>query len=264
MRVVLDAATLACPPTAPSAAPASAACTASTWATSWPRCSTCSAPFRGACGDCSDRGDAHRAAWAVLDSVPDPEVPALSVRDLGIVRDVLRPRRGAGDRAHAHLLRLPGHRGHRAQRDRRPRRRRPRPGARDDAARAGLDAPTGSARTAGASCATTASRRPGPLAEGDGVPMRIFGRRADAVACPRCGSAAPSACRPSAPPPARRCTAAWPAASPSSTSSRYERGPVPRPARAPHRARHGRGRRSSPSTCRRSCARSSASRRAST
>ena len=28
-------------------------------------------------------------AWAVLDAVPDPEVPALSVRDLGIVRDVL-------------------------------------------------------------------------------------------------------------------------------------------------------------------------------
>lgn len=27
-------------------------------------------------------------AWAVLDGVPDPEVPALSVRDLGIVRDV--------------------------------------------------------------------------------------------------------------------------------------------------------------------------------
>jgi ring-1,2-phenylacetyl-CoA epoxidase subunit PaaD len=30
---------------------------------------------------------------------------------------------------------------------------------------------------------------PGPLAEGDGVPIRIFGRRADAVPCPRCGSA---------------------------------------------------------------------------
>lgn len=28
-------------------------------------------------------------AWAVLDEVPDPEVPALSVRDLGIVRDVI-------------------------------------------------------------------------------------------------------------------------------------------------------------------------------
>ena len=29
------------------------------------------------------------AAWAVLDTVPDPEVPVLSVRDLGIVRDVV-------------------------------------------------------------------------------------------------------------------------------------------------------------------------------
>ena len=28
-------------------------------------------------------------AWDVLDGVPDPEVPALSVRDLGIVRDVI-------------------------------------------------------------------------------------------------------------------------------------------------------------------------------
>jgi len=28
-------------------------------------------------------------AWAVLDTVPDPEVPAISVRELGIVREVL-------------------------------------------------------------------------------------------------------------------------------------------------------------------------------
>ena len=27
-------------------------------------------------------------AWAVLETVPDPEIPALSVVDLGIVRDV--------------------------------------------------------------------------------------------------------------------------------------------------------------------------------
>ena len=32
---------------------------------------------------------AIQAAWAVLASVPDPEVPALSVFDLGIVRDVI-------------------------------------------------------------------------------------------------------------------------------------------------------------------------------
>ena len=29
------------------------------------------------------------AAWTALDAVPDPEVPVLSVRDLGIVREVL-------------------------------------------------------------------------------------------------------------------------------------------------------------------------------
>lgn len=33
--------------------------------------------------------DRTGAAWCVLDGVPDPEVPALSVRDLGIVRDVV-------------------------------------------------------------------------------------------------------------------------------------------------------------------------------
>ncbi|MGE0800620.1 MAG: 1,2-phenylacetyl-CoA epoxidase subunit PaaD [Lautropia sp.] len=31
------------------------------------------------------------AAWAALAAVPDPEVPALSVCDLGIVRDVIAP-----------------------------------------------------------------------------------------------------------------------------------------------------------------------------
>lgn len=38
----------------------------------------------------SDLSPAQRIAeaWAVLDGVPDPEVPAVSVRDLGIVRDV--------------------------------------------------------------------------------------------------------------------------------------------------------------------------------
>ncbi len=33
-------------------------------------------------------------AWAVLDTVPDPEVPAVSVRDLGIVRDVVATAQG--------------------------------------------------------------------------------------------------------------------------------------------------------------------------
>ena len=39
------------------------------------------------------------AAWRVLDSVLDPEVPALSVRDLGLVRDIV-----AGDEGLAVVL----------------------------------------------------------------------------------------------------------------------------------------------------------------
>ncbi|MEQ8443130.1 MAG: 1,2-phenylacetyl-CoA epoxidase subunit PaaD [Alphaproteobacteria bacterium] len=31
---------------------------------------------------------AEAAVWSLLDEVPDPEVPALSIRDLGVVRDV--------------------------------------------------------------------------------------------------------------------------------------------------------------------------------
>jgi ring-1,2-phenylacetyl-CoA epoxidase subunit PaaD len=34
------------------------------------------------------RQQREAAAWAVLDTVPDPEVPALSLRDLGVVREV--------------------------------------------------------------------------------------------------------------------------------------------------------------------------------
>ena len=34
--------------------------------------------------------EAVQAAWAVLATVPDPEVPALSVLALGIVRDVIQ------------------------------------------------------------------------------------------------------------------------------------------------------------------------------
>ncbi|RYX93675.1 MAG: phenylacetate-CoA oxygenase subunit PaaJ [Comamonadaceae bacterium] len=36
-----------------------------------------------------NRPDAVRRAWAVLADVPDPEVPAISVCDLGIVREVI-------------------------------------------------------------------------------------------------------------------------------------------------------------------------------
>jgi ring-1,2-phenylacetyl-CoA epoxidase subunit PaaD len=38
--------------------------------------------------------DREAAAWAVLDTVPDPEVPALSLCDLGVVREVRATERG--------------------------------------------------------------------------------------------------------------------------------------------------------------------------
>lgn len=37
----------------------------------------------------AERAQRIAAAWAALDGVPDPEVPVLSVRDLGIVREVM-------------------------------------------------------------------------------------------------------------------------------------------------------------------------------
>ncbi len=41
------------------------------------------------CHEPADGPDRVQAAWSVLDTVPDPEVPALSIRDLGIVRGVV-------------------------------------------------------------------------------------------------------------------------------------------------------------------------------
>jgi len=46
-------------------------------------------PAPGAVRATRTRAQREEAAWAVLDTVPDPEVPALSLRDLGVVRDVL-------------------------------------------------------------------------------------------------------------------------------------------------------------------------------
>ena len=68
-----------------------------------------------------------------------PEVPAISVTDLGIVRDVIDARRRARGGRDADVLRLPRDRGHRAGDLRRDRRRRPRARARDAAARARVD-----------------------------------------------------------------------------------------------------------------------------
>lgn len=127
-------------------------------------------------------------AWAVLDTVLDPEVPALSVRDLGIVRDVvdhgtalevvLTPtysgcpateviehdvlaaleREGLGP-AHATLRRAP-------------------------AWTSDWITAEGKRKLAEYGIAP-----PGPAAPDGAVPIRIFGsRHAPDVACPRCGS----------------------------------------------------------------------------
>ena len=122
VAAVLAEATLRLPaPIARSAAPASRACTASTSAT----CSTEMQSLHRASG--SDAGDRHAAwqprsgassaarvrAWEALASVPDPEIPVVSIVELGIVRDVRVDGDARRSDRHADLLRLPGDRGHR-------------------------------------------------------------------------------------------------------------------------------------------------------
>src|SRR5256714_15411951 len=76
---------------------AGAACTPSTWVTCSRKCSTCSAPIRACGGEPGPlsaviklEGAAAReqAVWALLAEVADPEIPVLSIVDLGIVRHV--------------------------------------------------------------------------------------------------------------------------------------------------------------------------------
>ena len=126
-------------------------------------------------------------AWAVLDAVPDPEVPAISVRELGIVREVL------DHGASMEIVLTPTYSGC------------PATEVIEQSVREAIDA-------AGLGPARVTMRRapawttdwisadgkrklrdygiapPGPAADG-AVPIRIVGRRAETVACPRCGSA---------------------------------------------------------------------------
>ncbi len=128
-----------------------------------------------------------QAAWAVLDLVPDPEVPALSLRDLGIVRDVRAESGGL------EVVLTPTYSGCPAT---------------EVIERSVIDALDGAGlgptrvTMQRAPAWTTdwiseAGKRklreygiapPGPVAAGQGAPIRIL-RRAEAVACPRCGSA---------------------------------------------------------------------------
>ena len=171
------------------------------------------------------------ALWQVLESVPDPEIPVVSVVDLGIVRDV---RAGPGD-DHPDLYRLPGHPGDRARHPRRARRGRL-PRRRDrDRALAALD--------------DRLDQR-----ERQGEAPRLWHRAAEHGARPR---PARNAARPtprrsaaSARRRARRSGAAAPASSRSTCSSATDERRLPHPDDRRGRRRDGRGRARSASTCR--------------
>ena len=128
------------------------------------------------------------SAWRVLGSVPDPEVPAVSVRDLGIVRDVID---------HDDVLEIvltPTYSGCPATEV-----------IEQDVITAINSAGLGPARVTlrRAPAWTTdwisaEGRRkmlidgivpPGPALADGAQPIRFFGRGAPLLACPRCGSA---------------------------------------------------------------------------
>jgi ring-1,2-phenylacetyl-CoA epoxidase subunit PaaD len=128
-------------------------------------------------------------AWEVLGTVLDPEVPAISVRDLGIVRDVI------DHGGELEVVLTPTYSGC------------PATEVIEESVLAALEAEgLGPARAslrrapAWTTDWITAEGReklreygiapPSPTGPvGGAVPIRIFGRKADAVACPRCGSA---------------------------------------------------------------------------
>jgi ring-1,2-phenylacetyl-CoA epoxidase subunit PaaD len=132
--------------------------------------------------------DRVEQAWALLDTVLDPEVPALSLRDLGIVRRVVEQGEALD------VVLTPTYSGCPAteviERS-----------VIDAIVAAGLGPVRVTLQRAPAwttDWISEAGRRklreygiapPGPVAVGEGVPIRLVGRRAAAaVACPRCGS----------------------------------------------------------------------------
>ena len=126
-------------------------------------------------------------AWEVLADVLDPEVPALSVRDLGIVRDVI----DHGDELEVVLT--PTYSGCPATEVIEQ-------NVLDAIEGEGLGPARATLRRAPAWTTDWISEDgkrklreygiapPGPTMPDGGVPIRIVGRKADAIACPRCGS----------------------------------------------------------------------------
>ena len=135
-------------------------------------------------------GERVASAWAVLETVPDPEVPALSLCELGVVRDLRElPGEGAG----LEVVLTPTYSGCPATEVITQ-------SVIDALDRAGLGPTRVTMRRAPAwttDWISDAGRRklrdygiapPGPVALEVGVPVRIL-RRAPPVDCPRCGSA---------------------------------------------------------------------------
>jgi ring-1,2-phenylacetyl-CoA epoxidase subunit PaaD len=126
-------------------------------------------------------------AWAVLDTVPDPEVPVLSVRELGIVRDVIESDHGI------EVVLTPTYSGCPATEVIAQ-------SVRDALEADGFAPVKVSTRMAPAWTTDWISedgRRklreygiapPGPVDSSAGTPVRFMPRRKVAVACPRCGS----------------------------------------------------------------------------
>jgi ring-1,2-phenylacetyl-CoA epoxidase subunit PaaD len=128
-------------------------------------------------------------AWAVLDTVLDPEVPALSLRDLGIVRDVIE----SAASPELEIVLTPTYSGCPATEV-----------IEQSVLEAIEHAGLGPARVRlqrapawSSDWISEEGRRklleygiapPGPVAHGGAVPIRLFGRREKPPACPRCAS----------------------------------------------------------------------------
>jgi ring-1,2-phenylacetyl-CoA epoxidase subunit PaaD len=132
-------------------------------------------------------------AWSALASVPDPEIPVVSIVDLGIVRALARDGDTLGGDRHADLLGLPRDRAHRGVDPRGPRARRL-PDARVDIA---LSPPWSTdwiaddakkrLRDFGIAPPARRSAEPSIVDVRGLSPLR---RASTVVPCPRCGSAA--------------------------------------------------------------------------
>jgi ring-1,2-phenylacetyl-CoA epoxidase subunit PaaD len=137
----------------------------------------------------ADGSERVAQAWAVLDTVLDPEVPALSVRDLGIVRDVVAAPAGG----ELEIVLTPTYSGCPATEVIEQ-------SVLEAIAQAGLGPARVRMQRAPAWTSDWISdegRRklreygiapPGPTGPDAAVPLRFVGRRAAAPACPRCSS----------------------------------------------------------------------------